>query len=299
MRFFRQLALWLATILLLMNTGCVKDKIADSNIVVTFDNNHSITTTELDRYVKDWLYYKKYQNRPDAYKNALRNMVTNQLKRIDFFEKGLDKNEGLMQSIMRIVNEGLIAEYFETQYLGKYASEEKAKQIYGMMNKEVVYQLMEIKKPENASQKQLDSLQEKALEIKSELDNGKDFSSVAKEYSLAKNYIDDGNMPAVDWKQSMSNPVSNIIFNLNKNDVGVLNSDDAFSIVKIADIKEIHIEPFDSVKSEIISDLKKGYAETSLDEYEKDKKELIDEKSLKWNQTALKQIVKWSAIPDF
>jgi hypothetical protein len=106
-------------------------------------------------------------------------------------------------------------------------------------------------------------------------------------------------MPSVNWKQSMSDPVSNIIFHLNKNDVGVLNSDDAFSIVKIEDIKEIHIEPFDSVKSQIISDLKKGYAETSLDEYEKDKKELIDDKSLKWNETALKQIVKWSGIPDF
>ena len=208
---YRPLILLLIFIILFINSGCETDKMQNSNIVVKYDNNHSVTINELQKYIKDWLYYKKYDNRSDVYNNALRNMVTLQLKRIDFFEKGLDKDEELIQSISRIINEGLISEYFKTQYLDKYANEETAKEIYKNMDKEVVYQLIELNKPENASKKQLDSLQEKALAIKSEIDNGKDFGSLAKKYSHNKISLENnGYMPPLDWKQSISNPVNKV-----------------------------------------------------------------------------------------
>jgi hypothetical protein len=106
-------------------------------------------------------------------------------------------------------------------------------------------------------------------------------------------------MPPVNWKQSILDPVGNIIFQLNKNDVSVLNSDNAFLIVKIVDVNKIHVEPFDSIKSKIISDLRNVYLNISFEEYEKDKKELIDENTLEWNTNALEEIVQWSNIPDF
>jgi hypothetical protein len=283
-----------------MNNGCVDDKISDNNIVVKYDNNHSVTINDLHKYVKDWLYYKKFPDRSDAYNNALKDMVTNQLKRIDFFEKGLDKNQELVQSINRIINEELVAEYFETQYLGKFTTEENAKKIYGMMNREVVYQMIELSKPVGASQKQLDSLKEKALAIKSEIDNGKDFSLLVKKYSQNKtSLMNNGFMPPLGWKQSFLYPHNKVIYNLNKNDVRILNSTNAFLIVKIADINYTHLEPYDSLKDEIISDLKSIYVDSSLTEYEKDKDQLIDNESLKWNSAALKEIVQWSNIPNF
>jgi len=297
---FRPLILLLALIFLLKNNGCVDDKISDSNIVATYDNLHSVTIDELQTYVKDWLYFKKFIDRSDAYNNALKDMVTNQLKRIDFFEKGLDKNEKLTQSTNRMINEELVAEYFETQYLGKYTTEENAKKIYGMMNKEVVYQLIELSKPEHASQNQLDSLKGKALAIKSEIDNGKDFSLLVKEYSQNKtSLMNNGFMPPLGWKQSLLYPHNKVIYNLNKNDIRVLNLYNAFLIVRITDINYIHLEPYEKIKSEIISDLKSIYVDSSLAEYEKDKKALIDLNSLKWNNSALKEIVQWSSIPDF
>jgi hypothetical protein len=283
-----------------MNNGYGTDELPDSNVVAKYDNDHSITASELHKYVQDRLYYKKFQNRSDVYNHALNDMITNQLKRMDFFEKGLDKNNKLVQNISRIINEELVSEYFEIQYAGKYANEEYAKKIYQIMDKEVVYQLIELSKPESASQKQLDSLKEKALAIKSEIDNGKDFSSLVKEYSRNKiSLLNNGYMPPVNWKQSILDPVGNIIFQLNKNDVSVLNSDNAFLIVKIVDVNKIHVEPFDSIKSKIIPDIKAAYSNTSAEEYEKDKKELIDENSLNWNETALEEIVQWSNIPDF
>jgi len=300
MRMYRYTVLLLASLFLLIINGCEADKLSDSNIVAKYDNDHSITIAELNKYIEDWLYYKKFENRSDVYINALNDMITNQLKRFDFFEKGLNKNVKLIQNICRIINEELVAEYFETQYVGKYANEENAKKIYEIMDKEVVYQIIELSKPENASQMQLDSLQEKALAIKSEIDNGKDFSSLVKEYSQNKNsLLNNGFMPPVGWKQSLSDPVDEIIFQLNKNDIRVLNSENSFMIVKIADINKIPVEPFDSVKNKIIVELKNIISDVSLAEFVKDKKELIDENNLKWNEAALKQIVHWSRMPDF
>lgn len=300
MRIFRSPVLYLVSLLLILNYGCDSGKLAESDVVATYDNGHTVKVDELNKYVKDWLYYKKFNNRSDVYNNALNDLLVNQFKRMDFFEKGLDKDSVLIQSISRIINEELVAEYYETQYLGKYVNDENAKKAYGLMNKEVFYQLIELKIPDNASPKQIDSLKEKSLKIKKEIDNGKEFSSLVDKYSQDKTSLENnGFMPPVTWKQSISNPATDAIFRLNKNDVRVLISDNAFMIVKVADIKKIHVEPFDSIKSEILSDLKIKYAEQSLDEYEKDKKELIDAKSLKWNDRALKQIAGWSNIQNF
>jgi parvulin-like peptidyl-prolyl isomerase len=297
---FRYPVLLFISLFLLTNNRCRSDELPDSNIVVKYDDNHWVTTKELHTYVQDWLYYKKFQNRSDIYNNALKDMVTNQLKRIDFFKKGLDKDNQLIQSISRVINEELIAEYFETRYVDKYANEEYAKKIYGIMDKEVIYQLIELNKPQSASQKQLDSIKEKALAIKSEIEDGKDFSSLVKEYSQNQiSQMDNGLMPPLGWKLSLLNPANEIIFQLNKNNVAVLNSDSSYMIVKIVDVNKIPVEPFDSVKSKILSDLKSMYAGLSFEEFEKDKKELIDENNLKWNETALEQIVEWSHIPNF
>lgn len=295
--------LLLISILLFQNNKCLAGNFPDNNNIVAkyeYDSNHTVTFKELDQYVRDWLYYKKFQERSDIYNNALNDMLTNQLKRIDFFEKGLDKNDKLMQRISRVISEEMISEYFETQYVGKYANEEYAKKVYGLMDKEVIYQLISLNKPENASQKQLDSLKEKALAIKSEIDNGKDFNTLVKEYSQDKiSKVNNGNMPPVDWKRSISEPVGNVIFNLNKNDIRILDSDNALLIVKVTAVNEIQVAPFDSIKSDIISELKVGYLDASAEEYDKDRKELIDETSLEWNESALEQIAKWSNIPKF
>ena len=304
MKIFRYPVLLLAFLLIISLYGCKSNELQEgesqSNIVAKYDDNHTITFSELDKFVKDWFYYKKFKERSDAYNNALNDLLISQLKRMDFFEKGLDKNEKLIQSISRIINEELVSEYFETQYLDKYANMEQARKVYKIMDKQVTAQEIVLNKPKSASPTQIDLLKQKALRIKSEIEKGGDFNSLVHQYSDDKQSLNNnGFIPTVDWKLSISNPVSNIIFQLNKNDIGVLNDVDAFRIVKIDSVNKIHVEPFDKIKNEIINNLKDVYSNTSLDEYKKDKSELINEKGLKWNETALKQLVKWSNEPNF
>lgn len=297
---FRLPALIVVFLFLFINNGYSSDEFSGNNIVAKYDNKYLVTVDELNQYIKDWLYYKKFRDRADIYRNALNDLLVNQFKRMDFFEKGLDKNEKLIQDINRIINEELVSEYFETQYLGKYANEEYAKKEYETLDKEVVYRLIELSKPLEATQQQLDSLKELAFVIKSQVDNGKDFGDLVKEYSQNKiSLMNNGYMPPVDWIQNYSDPISNAIFNLDKNEVRVLNSTNTFMIVKITDVNKVKLEPFDSLKTKIITELQKAYATTSADEYEEDVQKLIDEDKLKWNSEGLEQIVQWSNLPDF
>jgi hypothetical protein len=212
----------------------------------------------------------------------------------------LDKNEELIQSIKRVINEELVSEYFVKQYLDKYANKEEAKKIYNIMDKQVIAQQIVLYKPENGSPAQIDSIRQIAIKIKSETDEGKDFNMMVRQYSQDKQSLqNNGFIPPVDWKQSISDRTGNVIFGLNKNDVRILDGVDAFRIVKIDEVKKINVEPFDKIEDEIISFLKTAYYQISMDEFDKDKKALIDEKSLEWNDNALKQLVKWSNEPNF
>jgi len=304
MRISRYPVLFLIFLFILIWAGCKSEMLSEddpqNNIVAKYGDNYTVTFRELSKYVSDWFYSHKFKDRSAAYNNALNDLLINQFKRMDFFEKGLDKNEKLTQSISRTINEELVSEYFENQYLDKYANMEEAKTIYKIMDKQVIAKQIVLYKPENASPAQIDSIKQKAMKIKSEIEEGKDFNSMIRQYSQDEQSLKNkGFMPPVDWKQSILDPIGNIIFSLNKNDVRVLNAIDAFRIVKIDEIKKIHVEPFDTIKNEIISFLKNAYYQISIDEYEKDRKELIDENSLEWNENALKQLVKWSNEPNF
>ena len=294
----------LLLVITLILAGCNSEnspeKDSKSNIVATFDNGHTITVNELNKYVSDYLYYKKYIDRSDAYNNALNDMLINQFKRLDFFAKGLDKNKNLIQSISRVINEELIYEYFEKEYVDKYANEEYAKKIYDIMDKEVIAQQIVLYHPEDASPVQIDSVKQEAMKIKSEIDEGKSFDSLVIRYSQDKQSLNNnGYMPPVGWMQSILDPTGNVIFHLSKNDIRVLNDNNASRIVKIIEINKIHVEPFDKIKNEIISNLKNVYSSIGTEEYYRDKKELIDENNLRWNENVLKQIVKWSNDPNF
>jgi parvulin-like peptidyl-prolyl isomerase len=304
MRISRYPVLYLIFLFIFLWAGCKSEMLSEddpqNNIVAKYGDNYTVTFSELSKYVSDWFYSHKFKNRSVAYNNALNDLLINQFKRMDFFAKGLDKNEKLIQSISRTINEELVAEYFENQYVDKYANIEEAKTIYKIMDKQVIAQQIVLYKPENASLAHIDSIQQKAMKIKSEIEEGKDFNSIIRQYSQDEQSLNNnGFMPPVDWKQSILDPVGNAIFSLHKNDVRVLNDVDAFRIVKIEEVKKIHVEPFDEIKNEIILFLKNAYYQVSIDEYEKDKKELIDENSLEWNDNALKQLVKWSDEPNF
>ncbi len=268
---------------------------SNDSIVVKYADKYTFKIAELNKYIVDWLYHKKYKTREEVYRNALHDMLINQLKRMDFFDRGLDNDTNLIKSISRVVNEELVAEYFKSQYLNKYTTEENVKNVYSTMGRKIVYRQIELVKSENITPQQLDSLEKKALQIKLEIEKGKDFNGLIKKYS--SNNI--ASMQQVDWKQALLDPVANVVFKLNEGDVRIINTPNSLKIVEITEVQSVNIPPFEVAKSEISTYLKNISYTPAYEEFENDKIKLIDENKLTWDTTALEQIAFWSYTPDF
>jgi len=281
-------------------TACKNEQEKDSNVVAQIADDYVITFNDLRKFVFDRLYHKQYRDITESYNQALDVMITNQLKVKDFFETNFDKNQELTHSIKRIINEELIVEYFKTQFLGKYTSDEFVQKIYNNMGRQVFYRQIVLYKPAKVSQQQIDSLKIQSLKIKAEIDENKDFNQLVKQYSQHSESINsNGYMPPVGWDQSVSNAIDNIIYDLNIGDVRILEAHNAFQIVKVTNIKEVDVEPYDKIKDDIKDKLNKNYYNKSLDEYDTAKEILVDPATFKWNDQALNQLVKWSGIRNF
>lgn len=300
MRLNKYLHLLLIYSAVLILSACQSSNEENQNIIAKIGKDYTISYNDLHKYVLDWLYIKKYPEKSEAYNKALDAMITNQLKRFDFFDRGLNKNRELVDNIRRTISEELIVEYFNTQVLSKYTNEENARKAYQRMGKEVVYRQIVLYKPEKANPAQIDSIKNLATKIKSDVDGGQDFGKLVGQYSQHVESVNaNGYAKPIDWEQSISDPIANIIFNLGVGDVRILEAYNAFYIVKVAEVNKVDVEPFDNIKDDIIAKLKNGYYDESLKEYDEIKKSMVDENSLKWNQKALDQIVKWSKLPNF
>jgi hypothetical protein len=281
-------------------TASSSKHIQDNDVIASINNEYTFTFSDLRQYVFDWSYNKKYRNIKEGYSAALEAMITNQLKRIDFFARGLNKDEKLIQGIHRIIKEEINIEYYNTQYLSKYTNDDYAKKIYGIIDRQVTYQRILLRWLPNYSKTQKDSVQKKAMDIRDEITNGKDFRQLVKQYSQDSISINtNGFVPPVGWEQCLSDPMGEAIFNLKSGDIRVLNALEGLFIIRVFEVKKLTVEPFEQIKTELKSKLKNIYLDKSLAEFQKDKEKSVDESSIKWNNEAIIKLIKWSEIPDF
>ena len=281
-------------ILFLAITGCSKNTSSneDDEIVARIGKNYTVTKKELKQYVADKHYDRRFREKSEAYKEALNALIIGQLKIFDFFDRNLNENQDIMRNISRFINDKLINKYYDKEFMEKFVNEKKAAEAYKEMDKEIIYNELILPIPENATKEILDSLKAVAVKLEDGLSKNYDINSLVNLYSL-KNIIVH-NKRNMTWSQSMVDPVGNVIFNLKKGFTRVIVSENAYHIVKVSDIKKVKLEPFTKIKDKIISQLKNGYYWAYNSEYDKFRNELIDKSSIKWNQKALDQIVKWS-----
>ena len=104
--------------------GCFNNN-TDSNytqeetIIAKIGNDYNVTLSDLKQYIKDWNYIHKFREKDKIYRTALNDLVTNQLKRFDFFDRKLDQNKDLMSKEMRSINGEIINTYFNKEFVSK------------------------------------------------------------------------------------------------------------------------------------------------------------------------------------
>jgi hypothetical protein len=265
----------------------------DDTVVAKIGKDYYVTLKDLKKYISDWNYKNKFRTKSEIYKNALNDLIINQLKIFDFFDRKLNENHDLMKKISRNINNELIDIYYKKKFVDKYADERMAAEAYKEMDKEIICDDIILPLPSKITYEKLDSIKTIALKIENGLSKNFNIKEFIKRYSLkGVKLIDREN---ITWTESMINPVANVIFRLPKGSTKIIESMDGVHVVKVIDIKKIKLEPFEKMKGEIISTLQKGYYQVINNEYDNFRKGFIDKSSIKWNQSALDQIVKWSS----
>ena len=271
------------------------------SIIGRIDDKYTISFSDVQQYLYDsHLIYKYRKNRAKAYQLAVDGKIVNQLKLIDFFALGLDKNAELLQGIKREISEELVVRYYETQFYEKYVNEDSMRSAYRELGKEVAYQQIVFAKPKSPTQKDLKSLRSRARSVMDTIRNGADFAEVAKAYPPPKGSSRPGEfMPPLTWKMSLLSNFNYTVFHLAEGVVHIIESKESISVVKVAAVRRTDVPPYENVKEEIRKALDQKYSDISLQEFERTKKNLIDEKTLTWNPKALQQLERWSGISHF
>ncbi len=264
----------------------------DDTVVAKIGKDYLVTAKELRQFVHDGNYNYKFHIKSEAYKKALAELIKIRLRVIDFFDRRLDENQALMAKISRIVNYELVNDFFNKRFVDKYANEKTALEAYKEMDKEIQCIDITLLMPSDSSQEKLDSLRAIALKIENGLSKNSDITGILRHYPLMKFRLNAKRK--VTWAETMADPVANVIFKLQKGFTRVVESTDGFHIIKVLDIKKIKLKPFEKIKGEIISQLQKGYYQVFNNAFDNYRLGLIDKSSIKWNQSGLDQIIKWS-----
>jgi len=272
-----------------------KQKTIEDSVVARLDKNFLVTLNDLQQYITYWKYQRRFRDRSKSfiYRNALKELTTNRLRVFDFFDRKLNENQDLMRNVSRIINNELINAFFDKIFVEQYANEKAAAEVYKEMNKKIICNDLTLLMPEHPKKEELDSLRMIALEIEAGLSKNNDIKVLIRSHSL-KN-IKQVDKREVTWSETMIDPFANVIFGLKKGYTRVIESADGFHIIKVLDIKQIKLQPFEKMKDKIISQLKKGYYEASNKAYDDFRLGLVDKGSAKWNQSGLDQLIKWSS----
>ena len=276
--------------------GYAQDKpniIDDNKVVARLDKDYLVTLKDLRQYITDWKFQIRFHDKSVIYRNALKRLIADRLKVLDFFDRRLDENQDLMGNIRRIINNELMNAFFEKSYVEKYANEKTAAGAYKEMDKEILCIDITLPMPANPTKGKLDSLKIIALGVETGLRKNYDIDSLLESYSLYNFKLNSNRK--VTWPETMVDPVAHVIFRLQKGFTRVIESADGFHIVKVLDINKIKLEPFKKMKDNIVSQLKKGYNETYNKAYNDFRSGLVDKRLTTWNQNGLDQIVKWSS----
>ncbi|MEJ5352323.1 MAG: peptidylprolyl isomerase [Melioribacteraceae bacterium] len=272
-----------------------------SSIVAKVGENFTITFSDLHNYVLENFYNKIFLNeKSKGYIPALNRIINNRLKVFDFFDRNLHKDKKLIKNINRAINEELYNEYYELKYANKYVTDSAVKKVYGMMDRIVNYRTILLNKTYNMPQPLIDSLRNLAYMLKKKIEEGEDFGKLAATYSddelSSKN---NGIAAPIDWKTSLMSEINNIVFLLPEGSVRIIETPQAFYIIKIDEVKKVEVEPIERVENEIRAALRDAFSYMSIKDFEEEQKKLIDEDKIKWNESAVEKIVAWSKTPHF
>ncbi|MCX7985125.1 MAG: hypothetical protein N3A63_09520, partial [Bacteroidetes bacterium] len=152
-------------------------------MVAQIDTVFSITLNDVQQYVYEYHFHRLYKPLSAGYRAALEQIVTKRLKVFDFFDQHLNRDSTILSSMGYTLTEELLNEYFKNQYYDKYINETKARELYLLTGRVVIYQQIVLQKLDSVTKKSLDSLRTLANVIKTRAEGGESFLLLYKRYN--------------------------------------------------------------------------------------------------------------------
>ncbi|MCA1803054.1 MAG: peptidylprolyl isomerase, partial [Rhodothermaceae bacterium] len=210
-----------------------KDLVVDSNVIYTIGDSYTLTFQDLDEYARRQGVHFRYDDALYGYTEIMKELVGNQYKRFDFFERKLHENQEIMRPMQRYINEELGAAWYEHSFLGKYLTDEYLRASYEKMKYEVMYRQI-VLSDDDTSDYGEETIESKVLQIADRLEKGEDFSSLMNLYSQEPgSRRNGGNAPPATWSSSFENPVDSAVRKLSPGDVKVVTHNNVNYIVQI------------------------------------------------------------------
>jgi hypothetical protein len=296
----RRIALSLAALAVVGVLACHAQGNNDSKVIARFGDHVTITFADLRKYVRDFSYAYEYRNRQaEGYQKALDDMIANKLKRFEFFGLGMDKDSASIRQVRRPINEELVIRYYTRQYYHKYVNEQSVQNVYKDMGKVVHYQQVDLTLPEKAAPGDFASLKGIARKIRARALKGEDLDQAASSELHTAKSASQKTLQTVDWKVSLMDSLQYLIFHLPANDVRIFEGRGVFHVVKVVKISGVEVPPFEIARPDIEKALDTRYIDVSEEEFERDKKKLLDTNKVKWMKPGLQQLVRWSNVAQF
>lgn len=278
--------------------SCVRAQ--SSGRVVAEVAGHTITFDELAAYHANGLYPFLYPNRAEAFEQALQDLVTDELKRIDLFASGLAGDSALYRQLARNVTEELVLVYGQEQYERQYLNEKTIRDEQEAMGRVVHYRQIILQKPTEAPPVVLDTLRAIVTRMQEQVERGVSMETVLSNYrasGAAFRAAVSGDV--LEWKETVNNPRAYIIFNLAPGEVRSFEVPNSFSVAKVERVEHIPVPPLDEVRDQIVEALQARHAARQTLAFRNEWFALIDTTALQWNQSALDQVVAWANTPNF
>jgi hypothetical protein len=270
------------------------------DVVATVNGERNINFDELRAFAVNRFYDGRSIDRRGDYRAALDRMIVNELRWLDFYEKGLHEDRELLRLISRTLNEELVTLYFQTQYEERYINDESIAEAHSRTARQVHYNQITVDKPVNASEHQLASLRDDVEELRVRIVAGESIEDVARDYSTSAHVsVVGGAGDPVDWSSSLTNRVEEIIFEMSSGDVRVFEAEEAFMIAQVARIDNVNPPPLAQVRQPIREALTHRYLPRAITEYEEERSGIVRRDDVSWNETGLNRILGWARQEGF
>lgn len=286
-------------LVLLAAMATVPGRAQQSAVVAEVGDGHRITVAELADYAEDRLYPLRFPDRATAYREALHDRVTDELKRIDLFASGLHRDEALMRSIGRSVTEELVLLYFQREYQDDYLNEEAIRREYEDAGRVVVYRQIVLPKPQGASAEAIEALRTTVGEIQRQIEAGAAFEALVRRYSQGASADAGGLAAPVRWQHALTYPRDYVIFHLAPGETRSFEAPDRFEVVQVERVEDVPMPPLPEVRDRLVEVIQGRHAAAAAAAFAREKAATIDTTAMRWDPDGLAQVVAWSNTPGF